>query len=78
MSLGVQLEDDRKCCATVVGLDLLSGLSKRDVVYQTGLSNVVLFPLFSAVTLIHVDRVVCFTTAIRICLLYTSPSPRDA
>ena len=28
MSLGVQLEDDRKCSATVVGLDLLSGLSK--------------------------------------------------
>ena len=48
MSLGVQLEDDRKCSATVVGLDLLSGLSKRDVVHQTGLSNVFLFPLLES------------------------------
>ena len=49
MSLRVQLEEERNCSATVVGLDLLSGLSKvrrcslPDL--SNGLSNVVSLPL---------------------------------
>ena len=49
MSLRVQLEEERNCSATVVGLDLLSGLSKVRRCslpgLSNGLSNVVSLPL---------------------------------
>lgn len=70
MSFGVQLGEDRKCSATVVGLDLLLGLSKvrRCSSNRSFKRRFVsaMFCIFSAVTSTHVDKIVCFTSEIRV------------
>ena len=71
MSLRVQLEEERNCSATVVGLDLLSGLSKvrrcsLNRSFKRRFVGVIRFCIFSAVLLNHVDKVVCFTSEIRV------------
>ena len=70
MSLRVQLEEERKCSATVVGLDLLSVLSevRRCSLNRSFKRRFVAarFCIFSAVLLNHVDMVACFTSEIRI------------
>ena len=62
MSLGVQLEEDRKCSSTLVGLDLLLGLSKvRRCSSNRSFKHrfvSAMFCIFSAVTLNHVDKIV--------------------
>ena len=70
MSLRVKLEEERNCSATVVVLDLLSGLSRvRQCSINRSLKRrfvAARFCIFSAVLLNHIDKVVCFTSEIRV------------
>ena len=70
MSLGVQLEEERKCSATVVGLGLLLGLSEvRRCSLNRSTKRRFVSPMycrFAAVKLNHVDKVFCFTSEIRV------------